>query len=110
MSKFIKIGRNEEEAQGSETTINLGDDFLTAMHQSLQSHKTEYPLLWRLVMDFYQNVAYSPKEIVYLSHEIRDFFNASITLPVQWKVWLQLLEVICQKAPVEKISIFFWAD
>lgn len=110
MSKSVLIGRTQEEVDKKETCLKLGDDFLNSLYIGMKKQKKMYPLLWRLVKDFYGHVFFSISEIKNLSQEIKLFLSTSPSTHDDYIVWLMILHVLCDEAADKNMALFFDAD
>lgn len=75
MSKDIYLTKNMKTAEKSKTIFNLEDDLLTKLYNILYDKQRKYPLLWRMIKDFYGDFYIDTKELCKLKKEIENLLK-----------------------------------
>lgn len=93
MSKTILLSTSIETAADSETGLEFGDDVLNILWPEVNRMKANYPIIWKIVEDFYDDFTVEPIELQQLRKEIQQLIA---TLPDQIEVviWLETLKTL----------------
>lgn len=110
MSKDLAIGKTKEESDEKETALKLGDDFLSDVYVHLKPLQNQYPLLWRIVRDFYQDISFSMDETKKLGEEVDCFLATAPRVSNDDIVWLNIIKNLCQEATDRNMTLFCDAD
>ena len=93
MSKTILLSGSIEATAEFETGLEFGDDILNILWPEIERNKTNYPIMWEVVQDFYGDFMIEPANLQQLIREIEQLLK-TYSKQVEVSIWLEVLKTL----------------